>query len=536
MPSRFLLRLLLLSTLLIAPLWYAIALKWPIVTDILFYATAINSFSAQFWSGDLYPRWLTDINGGLGAPVFLFYGPLSYYLASLLAWLAPFDPHGFGRLALMLHGALVAAGCTSYFWLRRDFPEAQAQRGALIYACFPFIPFILYLIFGMATLWAVALLPLLLLAARNLGAAGRCGIVKLSMAYGLLALTHLPTTLAFSLVPLAYAVASSEKGRRFHALSAATASALLGALLAAFYLLPAAANKPFIASERFLEGKLNYANAFHDPGNYYSILLIGGLLAALFLEIPRSRWRELVVPQTRFWLGALAIILYLVTPLSMPLWQALPFMAYLQYPGRFLVAAIPVSLWLYISWLPYARNQFLHVWLTGIILVLMAFYSFNSFFFHSDRPVRRVLAHSLNVAPEYITSWMKKEGIAPLTLDDALLAMPQARFVSGSGKAEITGWQSRRIDLRATVTSPTATLALKRFYFPGWKTGMPGVTVEPRQSLLAVTLPRGRHELTLEVPYFAGERQGLTISGLALLVWAALFISCLRTSRRANIT
>jgi hypothetical protein len=51
-------------------------------------------FAAQFWSGELYPRWLMDMNSGLGSPTFFFYAPIPYFVTSLIYPLVPNDPFG----------------------------------------------------------------------------------------------------------------------------------------------------------------------------------------------------------------------------------------------------------------------------------------------------------------------------------------------------------------------------------------------------------------------------------------------------------
>ncbi|MBI5907256.1 MAG: hypothetical protein HY853_01525, partial [Burkholderiales bacterium] len=35
-------------------------------------------FVDQLWAGDFYPRWMSNMNAGLGSPVFQFYGPVPY--------------------------------------------------------------------------------------------------------------------------------------------------------------------------------------------------------------------------------------------------------------------------------------------------------------------------------------------------------------------------------------------------------------------------------------------------------------------------
>ena len=55
-----------LSVAVTLPLWLLVATRWPQSLDFAFYALALDQFSAQVWAGDWYPRWLTDVNAGLG--------------------------------------------------------------------------------------------------------------------------------------------------------------------------------------------------------------------------------------------------------------------------------------------------------------------------------------------------------------------------------------------------------------------------------------------------------------------------------------
>jgi hypothetical protein len=43
-----------------------------------------NQFSRQFWSGDIYPRWLAEANKGYGSPIFVIQYPLPYFLTALI--------------------------------------------------------------------------------------------------------------------------------------------------------------------------------------------------------------------------------------------------------------------------------------------------------------------------------------------------------------------------------------------------------------------------------------------------------------------
>jgi len=37
-----------------------------------------KSFDSRLWSGGWYPRWLMNMNGGLGSATFYFYPPLPF--------------------------------------------------------------------------------------------------------------------------------------------------------------------------------------------------------------------------------------------------------------------------------------------------------------------------------------------------------------------------------------------------------------------------------------------------------------------------
>ncbi len=75
-------------------------------------------FSEQFWLGDFYPRWLLEMNAGLGGPTFFFYPPVPYYFTSLFHPLFANEAQGWHQLSLSASFALVASGITAYIWLK----------------------------------------------------------------------------------------------------------------------------------------------------------------------------------------------------------------------------------------------------------------------------------------------------------------------------------------------------------------------------------------------------------------------------------
>ena len=57
----------------------------PAGSDLDFTAQSAQGFLDALREGVLYPRWIDAANRGFGAPSFVFYAPLAYYLTALLS-------------------------------------------------------------------------------------------------------------------------------------------------------------------------------------------------------------------------------------------------------------------------------------------------------------------------------------------------------------------------------------------------------------------------------------------------------------------
>ena len=64
--------------------------------DTVWHVIYFDNFATQFFSGEIYPRWLYLTNGGLGGPTFFFYQPMSYYIAAIFRPLPISTAHQLG--------------------------------------------------------------------------------------------------------------------------------------------------------------------------------------------------------------------------------------------------------------------------------------------------------------------------------------------------------------------------------------------------------------------------------------------------------
>ena len=529
MPARDVLgRIVFSSALIVFPLWVMLAFQWPTQTDLLFYANILRAFSAQLWAGDWYPRWLMDANGGFGSPVFLFYSPLPFYLMSLLEWLKPLDPYGFGRILIGIQAALVVMGAGCYQWLAAWCKPKAACQGALLYAGFPYVIALIYFSFPIGQLWALAIFPFLLKSADDLAQHGWKAFPAHSMAYALLCLAHLPSFIVLAPVAFCYALF------RTRGFAYAVLSSLLGMGMAAVYWLPAAASREYIQSMEFITGQFVFSNNYYHIQSAFGLLLLLLPLVGIYCELSRDMKRQSFPPHLRFWLVMMAVLLYFMLPISEPLWKLLPPLQYLQFPYRFFLAMLAPAALFAALWLPHARSRRIYGQLSACMLALAAFLTFDTMFVSSlDRrlsgpdgtslPLKEILDTQRIHPAEYQTRWMYQSGITAMGISDAMLAMPRASM-KGAGRLQVAEWHPRTLALHAEMHGG-GVVSLRQFYFPGWEANDPRVTVEERESLLAVRLPKGGGDYMLSLAWFPGERAGACISLAAFTLWCMIALA-----------
>ena len=110
--------------------------------------------------------------------------------------------------------AVALSGIAAYFWCRRLASWRAALFAVAIYIILPYhLAENMYNTAAAGQLWANVWPPLILLAVHRMAEGAKWAFLGLSVGYGFLALSHLPTTLCFSLVPLAATVFLAEPGQ-----------------------------------------------------------------------------------------------------------------------------------------------------------------------------------------------------------------------------------------------------------------------------------------------------------------------------------
>jgi len=142
-----------------------------------------TQFSSLFRAGDLYPRWLPQSFDNLGAPIFYYTAPLAYWLDALVsAASANLLPD---RYRLSVSGVLLlsASGLAMHAWLKTEVTSPRAALyGALAYMAAPYHLIDHYARGAYAEFAAYVVLPLVVLAIRQVAERRRFGFVFLAAA------------------------------------------------------------------------------------------------------------------------------------------------------------------------------------------------------------------------------------------------------------------------------------------------------------------------------------------------------------------
>jgi len=201
-------------------------------------------FSRQFWSGDLYPRWLAEANKGFGGPIFLVQYPFPYFTTALLRPVLSFAPTAIREsreLGVYCFLMLAGAGLSAWGWFRSRCTPAASTIAAVAYISLPYIlGQVLYARTAIGELAAFVWMPLLLALCDGIRP-NRFGTASaMAAVFALLLISNVLTAILFTPVMILYAVASERRA----ALPMLIALGF-GICVAAVYMFPAVAYQRF---------------------------------------------------------------------------------------------------------------------------------------------------------------------------------------------------------------------------------------------------------------------------------------------------
>lgn len=515
------------------------------------------AFSAQFWSGDWYPRWLFAFPANIGGPVFYFYGPLPFYALAFISALAPgLSPT---ETLTVFHGLLYGvSGLAFYVWARRYASPGASLLGACLYMGAPYHFVDIEHRNAIGEAMAFILVPLIFRYLLDIEMKGRRWLLA-SLLYAALIVSHLPSALLTTpFMILSTAIVYRDAPVR--GLVRLGMTGCCGVLLAGIYLVPALALRDWLPSDAWLTDSNSWPETWLLPGGFFfragglffgailsMVALAGCLQLGLWLaqrhRKNEERARSIVVAA---WVG-LAVSLVMFSEASVWLWTHVGPLRNVQFPFRLGVITDFLSVTIIVcavqQLLAMARRAVSAVWVGATIAAvfiatsgLMSVPDFAAVYLGRLPQVDEKPLECCVQASEY---WMGSVLHSPLfatlktrkAYQAAVGVLPalDPRRALGQGEALEDRQVAGRLLIEARLSAPVE-VRIGQAYLPEWQLTASGSAAsvslrsDPDTGLIIAELPAGNHQFVLFIPETEAEWWGkwASFAGLLLTVAAAL--------------
>ena len=529
--------------------------------------------------GIAYPHWSASPNYGAGEPRFIFYPPLTWILGAAMGVALPWQLVPIAMTFLLL----AASGLATRALARHAMPDNPATLAGCASLFSGYALFTAYERSAFGELSGGFWIPLLLLLLlRNRNSSGSLwhrifngSAISLALALAGAWLSNAPLGVMASYLLAAVAIAVALLYRSWAPILRAAIATTHGLGLSAFYLVPAAWEQRWVdirqvtddPGERIENSFLfsRHSGALLELHNLEleRVSLIAVSMAAVALAGLLIAWRRKTLPADyRRWLPLALIplaVLFLQLPVSLALWNLLPKLRFLQFPWRWLVVLeAPMAIFFAAAVWPRAETR---RWMRiAVPAVCAAFFlaatatAYHFFFQPCDD--EDAVAPMVQV---YRTGagFQGTDEYAPVDTDDSLVAtgLPDACLVTDPGTTlgvlDTPGanpdWWVEQHSCDATFSAiPTIAqahpeslhinavmphegyLILRLRTYPAWRITLngrpPGQLAQRDDGLIAVPVPQGAVDLTVEWTTTHDVRAGRWITALAMPPIIALWL------------
>ncbi len=315
--------------------------------------------------GGMFPvRWVSDLGYGLGYPIFNFYAPLSYYFGSIFN-LAGLD--ALSATKIMMGFGIILAGIFMYLFAKELFGKIGGIVAALFYMYAPYHALDIYVRGDVSEFWAYAFIPLVFYGLWKIYKnKSWFFVIVSSLGYAGIILSHNLTAMMITpflvLYILFLAIASYRKKQK-KTIIYLLSGTIFGIAISCFYWLPALAEMKYTNVLSQIGGGANFLDHYvclfqlwSSPWGYggsavgcvdglsfmigklhvlVSITSVVGVSLLVMLKKHRQDTEKVLITGFSF-LGFIFSI-FLALEISKFIWQAMPLMAFFQYPWRFLL-------------------------------------------------------------------------------------------------------------------------------------------------------------------------------------------------------
>jgi hypothetical protein len=557
----------------------------PQATDAELHIFRLAELGRLFRAGELFPRWAPNFYYGYGYPIFNYYAPLTYYVG-LIAELMPFW-NAVDAVKIVFVLGILLGGLGAYGYSARNWGRLPALVATAAYVYAPFILFVdPYARGDLAESFSFGVFPVAIWALdRQRTHPGAWTWLLSTVLIALLVLSHNLMAVVFAAIlagwclwvyllgdfPSTDGLPSSVFRRLIHL--RLVLALLTGIGLAAFFWLVVGLEQDavnlgsligqgdnfdfrthFLSLRELLSPARLMDWAATEPDYVLSVGVVQWLLAGaglISLAVGWSKRRS----QVGYFALVAVVLLFLMLPLSRPIWETVPYLPFLQFPWRLLgPAAFALAVLAaagaegMMKLRPQSVARWLPVFLVGLTMV-------------SALPLIQVPPWPPDFGPttalrvlqeELAGRWLgttSTSDFVPVTVDT--IPKPQRSLLEDFAAvrpldrvnrhtlpegSSVTSQEITPLHFRYQVDSPTDfLLRLYLFEFPGWEVTLDGQTTGTElgrpEGFIVVPVPAGQH--VVEVRFGATAERRLAYATSALSAVMAVGYAFLLRSRRA---
>lgn len=497
----------------------------------------LSQFPGLFRDGLLYPRWMPDSFWGFGSPAFYFYPPMTYWCGSLISYIFPSPIAIYQVLGLI---ATIASVGTCYLYLRSFVENTNsALIGAVMYGVFPYRLLDIYLRNAISEHLALIFLPIVLLSIEEAVTSTSPDRKFLMRSVFLCAcgwagmfLTNIPVSaIAIYVIPVYSIIRASEK-KNYSRLVFPLIGALIGAAIAAIYLLPISQFTSAIALSSLWDKQYTVSN-----WGYSIVELLNGSYrfnyTGMIITLASGAWvcyRLIIKRNEEFNKNILIAVLVILIPslvlqipyLLNPLWDTLPLFRLIQFSYRWniiivLASAVYCAKYLFFSEQKHIR-WFISILSSVTILIAVGFFVTTGGWEWDHTIFSRHID-----PPEYLPSTADKDFIRA---EKMLEEHEMDELISSKNETtafHIFSVTSESLRFMKEKTQTDIPVVFHRMYFPAWHLlTIEGVEIAITSDSLGrinAILPAAVAEYRLALEETQAEKTGkiISLAGLSLL-------------------
>ena len=488
-------------------------------------------------SGQIPPRWVSNLGFGYGYPLYNFYPPLVYYIGET------FHLVGFNLITstkIVMALGFILAAISMYFFAKELLDKKSAILAALLYTYAPYHAVDLYVRGALAEFFSFIFFPLGLLGIRKLILAPSINsILFFTFSLSGLILTHNLMVFPFGIFLTIYTIYLFIKTKNKKPILSVIYSLLLSFGLTAFFTLPALIEKKFTLVDTILIRELaNYKlhfvylrqfwnSAWGYGGSLYGledgmsfqvgklqiILFLLGLISLIFVLIKKKKFNSEI-----FLFSLLTIFsIFLASFHSEKLWSVLTPLWYIQFPWRFLsITAIFISIvgaFGALSVISLLKSQKIQIILwflffSSVIFLNQGYFTPAKYLEVTDKDYTtkedvswRISKTSFEFVPKGVATVLSDIKTTQLDIKKDEVAKNLYEVMAGNilvkTKSDLPHKKTFEIE-----SINGGTLRINTFNFPGWEVKIDGVSAlindKNKLKLVTVNVPKGKHVIIVE--------------------------------------